>query len=109
MRLHRKNEAERFRKEGERLHFGKKIIKAGTERIFIRFVPLRKRTIGAYGPFFYGTGKTGTGQVSFTRKNSSQPFHFFRSCKRPLNISRGKLSNQNHGLFESETIIIYDK
>ena len=103
MRLHRKNEAERFRKEGERLHVGKKFKKAGTERIFLRSVPFRKRTIGAYGPFFYGTGKTGTGQVSFIRKNSSQPFHFlsepfhfFRSCKRPLNISRGKLSNQNH-------------
>ena len=40
-------------------------------------------------PFLNGTGKTGTGQVSFTRKNLSEPFHllsepfhFFRSCKR---------------------------
>ena len=39
-------------------------------------------------PFWNGTGKTGTGQVSFTRKNLSEPFHFlsepihfFRSCK----------------------------
>ena len=44
-------------------------------------------------PFFKGTGKTGTGQVSFTRKNLSEPFHFlsepfhfFRSCKRALNL-----------------------
>ena len=27
-------------------------------------------------PFFNGTGKTGTGQESFTRKNLSEPFHF---------------------------------
>ena len=40
-------------------------------------------------PFFNGTGETGMGQVSFTRKNLSEPFHFlsepfhfFRSCKR---------------------------
>ena len=39
-------------------------------------------------PFWNRTGKTGTGQVSFTRKNLSEPFHFlsepihfFRSCK----------------------------
>ena len=44
-------------------------------------------------PFFNGTGKTGTGQVSFTRKNLSEPFHLlsepfhlFRSCKRALNF-----------------------
>ena len=44
-------------------------------------------------PFFNGTGKTGTGQVSFTRKNLSEPFHFlsepfhfFGSCKRAFNI-----------------------
>ena len=43
-------------------------------------------------PFFNGTGKTGTGQVSFTRKNLSEPFHFlsepfhfFCSCKRAFN------------------------
>ena len=40
-------------------------------------------------PFLNGTGKTGTGQVSFKRKNLSdlfhflsEPFHFFRSCER---------------------------
>ena len=27
-------------------------------------------------PFWNGTGKTGTGQVSFTRQNLSEPFHF---------------------------------
>ena len=39
-------------------------------------------------PFFDGTGKTGTAQVSFTRTENvserfhflSEPFHFFRSC-----------------------------
>ena len=42
-------------------------------------------------PFLNGPGKTGTGHVSFTRKNLSEPFHFlsepshfFRSCKRAL-------------------------
>ena len=48
MRLDRKNEAERFRKEGECLLVGKKK-KVGTELILS--VPFRKRTIGAYGPF----------------------------------------------------------
>ena len=44
-------------------------------------------------PFLNGTGKTGTGQVSFTRKNVSEPFHFlsepfhfFRSCKRAFSV-----------------------
>ena len=27
-------------------------------------------------PFWNGTGKTGTVQISFTRKNLSEPFHF---------------------------------
>ena len=36
--------------------------------------------------FWNGTGKTGTGHVSFTRKNSFEPFHFFRSCKGPLSM-----------------------
>ena len=42
-------------------------------------------------PFFNGTGKTGTDQVSFTRKNLSEPFQFlsepfrfFRSYKQAL-------------------------
>ena len=42
-------------------------------------------------PFLDGTGKTGTGQVSFTRKNLSEsfhflsePFHFLRRVNGPL-------------------------
>ena len=35
-------------------------------------------------PFLNGPGKTGKGQVSFTRK---KPFHFFRSCKRAFRLS----------------------
>ena len=45
-------------------------------------------------PFLKGTDKTGTGQVSFTRKNLSEPFHFlfepfhfFRLCKRGLTFT----------------------
>ena len=51
-------------------------------------VPFRKRTIAAYGPFWNERDKTGSDQVSFTRKNYSvpfyfltEPFHCFRSCK----------------------------
>ena len=52
MRLDRKNEAERFRKEGEQLHVAKK--KKEKKWVPNRFlsVPFRKRAIGAYGPFF---------------------------------------------------------
>ena len=77
------NNAYRFQKEGKRLH----VLKERKKWVRNRFspVPFRKRNIGAYGPFFERTGKTGTGQVSFRRKNLSEPFHIFRSCKRAFN------------------------
>ena len=48
--------------------------------------------------FRNGTDKTGTGQVPFTRQilsepfvSLSEPFQFFRSCKRALSeIAKGK-------------------
>ena len=56
----------------------------GTDPTFIRSVP--KEDHRRLWTLFYGKG-----QVSFTRKNVSEPFqflsepfHFFRSCKRPL-------------------------
>ena len=49
MRLDRKNEAERFQKEGERLHVEKR--KKWVPNRFLS-VPFRKRTIVASGPFF---------------------------------------------------------
>ena len=54
-----KNDADRFQKEDERLHVGKERKKWVRNRYLS--VPIRKRTIGAYGPFFNGTGKTETG------------------------------------------------
>ena len=66
--LGQKNDAVRFQIEGQGLHLWKKKT-VGTELIFDTF-----------GPFFYGTGKTGTGQVSFTQKNSSKPFQFLSEC-----------------------------
>ena len=44
--------------------------------------------------FLNGTGKSGTGQVPFTRKNLSEPFHFFRSCKRAFRLKRRVLTRQ---------------
>ena len=85
---------------GERLHVGKKRKEVGTEPIFIRSVPKEDHR-RLWTLFIYGTGKTGTGQVSFIHKNSFEPFQFlsepsqflsepvpffFLSCKRPLII-----------------------
>ena len=49
--------------------------KVGTEPIFIRSVP--KEGYRHLWTLLYGTGKTGRSQVSFTRKNPSEPFQFF--------------------------------
>ena len=46
--------------------------KVGTEPIFTR--PIPKEDHRRLGTLFYGTGKTGTDHVSFTHKNSSEPF-----------------------------------
>ena len=39
-------------------------------------------------PFLNGTGKTGTGQVLFTRKNLSEPFHFLSEPSRSIFFAR---------------------
>ena len=76
-----------FPKRGRAFTRRKRKKKVGTEPIVIRSVP-KKDHRRLWTVFL--KGKTGTDQISFTRKNCSEPFHFlsepfhfFRSCKRP--------------------------
>ena len=61
--------------------------------------------------FRNGTDKTGTGQVPFTRQILSEPFvflsepfEFFRSCKRAFNAKHGLLTGDAILVFEASGI-----
>jgi len=83
----RKNVTELYREKGERLHVEKET-KMWVRNRFLS-VPFRKGSKPPIDLFRNGTDKTGTGQVPFTRQILSEPFvflsepfQFFRSCKR---------------------------